>query len=111
MTVEQSPAGADSTTRLLIDRFNGAFNRHDADALERLLTEDTVFEDTSRRRSADRRKSGSEAAILSSTADGHSFSGWLGFYSPFGNTAKFGVEVRGSTNKTDEAKSLTCVEC
>ena len=47
MTVEQNPVGADQTTRLLIDRFNGAFNRHDADALAPLLTEDTVFEDTS----------------------------------------------------------------
>ena len=47
MTVEKSPVGADQTTRLLIDRFNGAFNRHDAEALASLLTEDTVFEDTS----------------------------------------------------------------
>jgi ketosteroid isomerase-like protein len=30
-----------------IDRFNAAFNRHDADALALLLTDDTVFEDTS----------------------------------------------------------------
>ena len=35
------------TTRLVIDRFNEAFNRHDADALASLLTDDTVFEDTS----------------------------------------------------------------
>jgi len=35
------------TTREVIDRFNDAFNRHDADALANLLTEDTVFEDTS----------------------------------------------------------------
>ncbi len=34
-------------TRFAIDRFNEAFNRHDADALEPLLTEDTIFEDTS----------------------------------------------------------------
>jgi len=34
-------------TRTTIDRFNEAFNRHDADALAPLLTEDTVFEDTS----------------------------------------------------------------
>jgi len=47
MTVEQNPVGTDQTTRLLIDRFNGAFNQHDADALAPLLTEDTVFEDTS----------------------------------------------------------------
>ncbi len=45
-------AGQDSpttapTTRVVIDRFNAAFNRHDADALAPLLTDDTVFEDTS----------------------------------------------------------------
>jgi len=34
-------------TRAVIDRFNEAFNRHDADALAPLLTDDTVFEDTS----------------------------------------------------------------
>ena len=32
---------------MVIDRFNEAFNRHDADALAPLLTDDTVFEDTS----------------------------------------------------------------
>jgi uncharacterized protein (TIGR02246 family) len=36
-----------SATRSVIDRFNEAFNRHDADALAPLLTDDTVFEDTS----------------------------------------------------------------
>jgi ketosteroid isomerase-like protein len=35
------------TTRKVIDAFNATFNRHDADALAELLTEDTVFEDTS----------------------------------------------------------------
>ena len=35
------------TTRTVIDRFNEAFNHHDADALADLLTDDTVFEDTS----------------------------------------------------------------
>jgi uncharacterized protein (TIGR02246 family) len=35
------------STRAVIDRFNEAFNRHDADALAALLTDDTVFEDTS----------------------------------------------------------------
>jgi len=34
-------------TRAVIDQFNEAFNRHDADALALLLTDDTVFEDTS----------------------------------------------------------------
>ena len=37
----------DSNTRAVIDRFNEAFNRHDADALAAVLTDDTVFEDTS----------------------------------------------------------------
>ena len=37
----------EQATRATIDRFNEAFNRHDADALAALLTEDTVFEDTS----------------------------------------------------------------
>jgi ketosteroid isomerase-like protein len=31
----------------VISRFHDAFNRHDADALDALLTDDTVFEDTS----------------------------------------------------------------
>jgi len=39
-TIEQA-------TRAAIDRFNEAFNRHDADALASTLTDDTVFEDTS----------------------------------------------------------------
>ncbi len=39
-------SGAD-TTRAVIDRFNDAFNQHDADALALVLTDDTVFEDTS----------------------------------------------------------------
>lgn len=34
-------------TRAVIDLFNAAFNRHDADALAAILTDDTVFEDTS----------------------------------------------------------------
>jgi ketosteroid isomerase-like protein len=34
-------------TRSTVERFNDVFNRHDADALASLLTEDTVFEDTS----------------------------------------------------------------
>ena len=37
----------DNRTRQAVDRFNQAFNRHDADALAALLTDDTVFEDTS----------------------------------------------------------------
>ena len=38
---------ASESTRATIDRFNEAFNRHDADALGAVLTDDTVFEDTS----------------------------------------------------------------
>src|SRR6266850_2210526 len=47
MNSEQDPATPAQTTRMVIDRFNEAFNRHDADALATLLTDDTVFEDTS----------------------------------------------------------------
>jgi ketosteroid isomerase-like protein len=32
---------------MVIDRFNDAFNRHDVDAVAALLTDDTVFENTS----------------------------------------------------------------
>ena len=45
MAFQQNPAA--TTTRSVIDRFNEAFNRHDADAVAALLTDDTVFEDTS----------------------------------------------------------------
>lgn len=47
MTSEQNPSSSRESTRAVIDRFNEAFNRHDADALSPLLTEDTVFENTS----------------------------------------------------------------
>jgi ketosteroid isomerase-like protein len=47
MSSEQNPQTDDATTRMAVDRFNEAFNRHDADALALWLTEDTVFEDTS----------------------------------------------------------------
>jgi ketosteroid isomerase-like protein len=47
MTSEQESQSTALTTRMVIDRFNQAFNRHDADALAPLLTDDTVFEDTS----------------------------------------------------------------
>jgi ketosteroid isomerase-like protein len=43
-TVVQSEEQA---TREAVDKFNEAFNRHDADGLAALLTDDTVFEDTS----------------------------------------------------------------
>ena len=32
---------------MVIERFNAAFNRHDTEAVAALLTDDTVFEDTS----------------------------------------------------------------
>jgi len=47
MTCAPNPVTAEQTTRMVIDRFNEAFNRHDADALARLMTDDTVFENTS----------------------------------------------------------------
>ena len=37
----------EQATREAVDKFNEAFNRHDADRLATLLTDDTVFEDTS----------------------------------------------------------------
>ena len=42
-----TPQAGERATRDAIDRFNQAFNNHDADALASLLTDDTVFEDTS----------------------------------------------------------------
>jgi ketosteroid isomerase-like protein len=47
MARESKPEPQEQITRTTIDRFNDAFNRHDADAVAALLTEDTVFEDTS----------------------------------------------------------------
>ena len=47
MTLDERLGAPASTTRTVIERFNEAFNRHDADALAPLLTDDTVFEDTS----------------------------------------------------------------
>jgi ketosteroid isomerase-like protein len=44
---EQTSLTAARTTRMVIDRFNEAFNHHDADALALVLSDDTVFEDTS----------------------------------------------------------------
>jgi ketosteroid isomerase-like protein len=43
----ESEQAEEQATRAVVDRFNQAFNRHDADALAELLTADTVFEDTS----------------------------------------------------------------
>jgi ketosteroid isomerase-like protein len=47
MTSDQNSMPAAQTTRMVIDRFNEALNKHDADALAALVTDDTVFEDTS----------------------------------------------------------------
>jgi ketosteroid isomerase-like protein len=47
MTSEEALVTAARTTGGVIDRFNEAFNRHDVDALAPLLTDDSVFEDTS----------------------------------------------------------------
>ena len=44
---EEHPQSEEQRTRAVVERFNEAFNRHDADAIARLVTEDTVFEDTS----------------------------------------------------------------
>lgn len=47
--MSQSPIvhSEEQETRSVIDRFNDAFNRHDAVAVADLLTDDSVFEDTS----------------------------------------------------------------
>ena len=46
MSPQNAPSQEENTHRV-INNFNEAFNRHDADALAALLTDDTVFEDTS----------------------------------------------------------------
>ena len=47
MRSEQNVQSPEQVTRTTINRFNAAFNRHDADGLAAFLTEDTVFEDRS----------------------------------------------------------------
>lgn len=47
MTTNQTSQSQEQASRTAVDRFNEAFNRHDADALSACLTDDTVFEDTS----------------------------------------------------------------
>lgn len=42
-----SAPSEEQATRAALDRFNEAFNRHDANGLAAYLTDDTVFEDTS----------------------------------------------------------------
>ena len=43
----QTSRNSELIARGVVERFNEVFNRHDADALASLLTDDTVFEDTS----------------------------------------------------------------
>ena len=43
----QTPQNGEVITRAVIERFDEAFNRHDTEAVASLLTDDTVFEDTS----------------------------------------------------------------
>jgi len=47
MSSGQNSSSSTETTRTVVERFNEAFNRHDADSLAPLLTADTVFENTS----------------------------------------------------------------
>ena len=47
MRTDENMQIQDQVTRTTIDSFNEVFNRHDADELAALLTDDTVFEDTS----------------------------------------------------------------
>jgi ketosteroid isomerase-like protein len=47
METEQNVPWQNDATRATIDNFNEVFNRHNAEGLAALLTEDTVFEDTS----------------------------------------------------------------
>jgi ketosteroid isomerase-like protein len=47
MAFQGTPPAGKPTTRVVVERFNEAFNRHDADTLATLLTDDTVFESTS----------------------------------------------------------------
>jgi ketosteroid isomerase-like protein len=47
MSQKKDAPSQEQATRLAVESFNAAFNRHEADELAALLTEDTVFEDTS----------------------------------------------------------------
>jgi ketosteroid isomerase-like protein len=47
MTNTQNASAQEQATRRTVERFNDAFNRHDVEAVAALLTDDTVFEDTS----------------------------------------------------------------
>jgi ketosteroid isomerase-like protein len=62
MNFEQNSRTADMTTRTVIDRFNDALNRYEPEMLALLLTDDTVFEDTSP--APDGRRVEGKAAVL-----------------------------------------------
>jgi ketosteroid isomerase-like protein len=47
MSVQPESNATEAMTRTVVARFNEAFNGHQAEALASLLTDDTVFEDTS----------------------------------------------------------------
>jgi ketosteroid isomerase-like protein len=47
MATPDTPATGETATLDIIGRFNAAFNAHDADRVASMLTDDTVFEDTS----------------------------------------------------------------
>jgi len=59
---QQGAPSIEQSTRETVDRFNDAFNRHDADAVAALLTDDTVFEDTSP--APDGRRTQGKAAVV-----------------------------------------------
>lgn len=62
MRQEKNEQAQEQATRATIDSFNEAFNRHDSDALSALLTDDTVFEDTSP--APDGRRIAGKAAVV-----------------------------------------------
>lgn len=62
MKPEPTAQSQEQATRAAIDKFNDAFNRHDADKLAAFLTDDTVFEDTSP--APDGRRVEGKAAVL-----------------------------------------------
>ncbi len=69
MSPQNAPSQEENTHRV-INNFNEAFNRHDADALAALLTDDTVFEETRPLPPTARRIVGKAVASLTSGAPG-----------------------------------------
>lgn len=45
-SIAMDPNTNPDSTRAVIEKFNDAFNRHDADAVMRLMTDDCIFENT-----------------------------------------------------------------